>query len=1473
MRFLKLGFALTVACCVCGATAATRTWTGDGGDGRLSTPANWAEGIAPAATNVDAVSFASATATTVENDIDDLVLTSLNFPAGAGDYTLGGKPFNVGGVSFDANAGATQTFNADWRAAKKFAVFTVPADHTVIFNGEIGHAFPSNCAFEIKGAGTKVIHGGINVPVCKDTDNDANKNASRLTGGTFLIDGDVLLPRFIISDSSHVILTNGATFKLSNTGKNAFIQTCTIDLHGSHFLSEGMLIFAQDSNSHPHLRVFAGGLFDTGTQSFRCANNGVAEISVFEGGTFRWHVGSFSENGQTIFNLEGGRLIRNESGAQGFGIGQTPAYDGSYKAKGGNILNLNGGELWAAQLNNNSILAWNKDTHTVVNFNGATLVCGANVDDYWVGEVDYVDGNVLAGGIRVNTRGFNVGWSLGCVNAVEDGVDGGFTKLGPGTLTIKAAQGFSGPVSVAAGVLAVPDPSYVTQRVVLSPGATFAPGGAASLAGLTADNGVLRLVAGSPMAIATTPEITGTLFVELVDAAGSAVTEVGTYDVLESEGLDAALADRCRILNGATDRVYAFAVKDGRLLVTLAEGTNPEPSATASTWASATGGVWGEAANWSAGVPNGLGAVATLADALAAAGTVSLDADVTLGGLVFSGASAYTLAGDGMLTFAATNGAPTIQVDGGNHIISAPVVSTAPIRISTRNGGTVEFTGDVSGVSDIQIASGSVTVSDVAQLAQMTFTGGSVQYDGDAATVTDSLLLLGNGGVTQLPGAGDLTFTAAPTMMQASTLTLTGNGTSTIAFSGDGWMKAPSGNQRLTLAGGIYHFMADLRLLWGTEGENTGWFRLTPTSSHLPTSAVIDDGVQMRVYDAWFGAAENIVESPVTVTQNGGSLEMSGNICLNHDAQTNATTFVKTAGETGRGWLNFMHGPTTFRQTGGASAFSDLSFGYRLTSGTDYTKWEMGGHGLLDIAGGDFSVAGNWSWVSDKGTRRQDRVRLAGGTLTLPTTTRVKAYDRRSPYNYSTLELAGGTLALGGFGGSGALDDYLAGLNYLNLAGAVAVDTAGQEATITQPLQVTAEGTSLTKTGAGALTLVATNDVPNAVQVDAGTLSAAFRTDASAKRPDGLLALWTFDGEDPYRDVTGHGYDLVQAVDGTDVDFTTDLAHGGKCAWWKTAGGALKCTNVTSMGLLEMTVSLWVRLETKNAVDSHIGMFSTRVKADCLSNVVDFDIAYKGTINGNNPELSTKGIGNCFFGSNLTGIPDRSGGDISLQEWHMITITRNQNHVRSYIDGVLCRDVMESGKGATSLLRSGCIITLGANIANGTGLHEKMNVNGRLDDVSIYSRCLSGDEVAALYAARQTEPVAASVTVAADACLDLRDTALTAQTLGGAGVVQSGTVTALARLAVDPDAPLTVDALVLGEAGVLDCGRTADDPLPTSGTRVVVYAGEVTGGSPSQWTVTGTGLAAGRAVHCLALDADGNLVLESSPGGTVLLFR
>ena len=84
-------------------------------------------------------------------------------------------------------------------------------------------------------------------------------------------------------------------------------------------------------------------------------------------------------------------------------------------------------------------------------------------------------------------------------------------------------------------------------------------------------------------------------------------------------------------------------------------------------------GNWSQPANWTAVVPNAVGATAVLGSVITAARTMTVDAPITIGRLDFDDASSYTVAGANALTLNAVNGSAQVNVNSGSHTISAPL--------------------------------------------------------------------------------------------------------------------------------------------------------------------------------------------------------------------------------------------------------------------------------------------------------------------------------------------------------------------------------------------------------------------------------------------------------------------------------------------------------------------------------------------------------------------------------------------------------------------------------------------------------------------------------------------------------------------------------------------------------------------------------------------------------------------------------
>ncbi|HWP41380.1 MAG TPA: hypothetical protein VNL70_10680, partial [Tepidisphaeraceae bacterium] len=102
-------------------------------------------------------------------------------------------------------------------------------------------------------------------------------------------------------------------------------------------------------------------------------------------------------------------------------------------------------------------------------------------------------------------------------------------------------------------------------------------------------------------------------------------------------------------------------------------------------------------ANWSAAVPNGVGAEANFLGVIVDARTVYTDTPVTLGTLRFDNANSYVLGGSGRLTMQAAGGsAALVQVLKGTHKINLPLTIASNTTLEVASGATLKLSDPVT---------------------------------------------------------------------------------------------------------------------------------------------------------------------------------------------------------------------------------------------------------------------------------------------------------------------------------------------------------------------------------------------------------------------------------------------------------------------------------------------------------------------------------------------------------------------------------------------------------------------------------------------------------------------------------------------------------------------------------------------------------------------------------------------------------
>ncbi len=219
------------------------------------------------------------------------------------------------------------------------------------------------------------------------------------------------------------------------------------------------------------------------------------------------------------------------------------------------------------------------------------------------------------------------------------------------------------------------------------------------------------------------------------------------------------------------------------------------------------GGNWGTASLWTNAVdPNAAGAGARFGAAGSGNTSVTLNADRTVGQLVFSSAN-YTIGGAGTLTLNNTTSAATITVqDATTQTISAPIAMASDLLITGFSGGNVvlgnltgsgrNLTANVTGSTVTLTGSNTYNATTIASGVTLRVGSGGVAGNLGSGTTSNSGNLIfnrsdsdlsvasvinGSGNLTQA-GAGTVTLTGTnaytgTTAIAAGTLRLAGNGT------------------------------------------------------------------------------------------------------------------------------------------------------------------------------------------------------------------------------------------------------------------------------------------------------------------------------------------------------------------------------------------------------------------------------------------------------------------------------------------------------------------------------------------------------------------------------------------------------------------------------------------------------------------------------------------------------------------------
>ncbi len=272
----------------------------------------------------------------------------------------------------------------------------------------------------------------------------------------------------------------------------------------------------------------------------------------------------------------------------------------------------------------------------------------------------------------------------------------------------------------------------------------------------------------------------------------------------------------------------------------------------------------------------------------------------------------------------------------------------------------------------------------------------------------------------------------------------------------------------------------------------------------------------------------------------------------------------------------------------------------------------------------------------------------------------------------------------------------------------------GSNGTTTTPssptsLTTSSGGTGGTDTGSSGSTTTPSSPTSLTTTADGssgkgtGSFGAVSSSDAS------LIAQYKFNGD--FKDASGKGNDGIKEGD---VAFADDAVMG-KCAVFN--GGFVNVKSIPELNLgEEFTISLWVKVDTANKVYPMI----SKLTDNGYYNIYNF---FTRSTYGIEADISTTG------GPGMV-LKDGPFTDLHLDDgWSHLVLTRDGPTVYAYHNGaqIAKRDFYSKDEKMQSS-------TGNMRIGNGSDVNQKnLLFKGRMDDLRVYNRTLSAQEISGLY--------------------------------------------------------------------------------------------------------------------------------------------
>jgi outer membrane autotransporter protein len=665
---------------------------------------------------------------------------------------------------------------------------------------------------------------------------------------------------------------------------------------------------------------------------------------------------------------------------------------------------------------------------------------------------------------------------------------GGLTKIGTGTMTLSAANTYSGNTTVNAGTLGLGTGGSLSSSTAL-----VINGGTFDLNGHTQTVGALSGGAGGTLALGSgalryDPGSGSTSFGGTITGTGSLTIASGE---LELSGINT--------YTGGTTNNSNLQIRGGSILGGVTN--NGELIFTNSSTITFSN------------VVSGSGSVRQYGN-----GTTVLTGASTYAGLTTVQDGTIRIGIDGALPSGTTlnTGAGTLDLDGHAQSVGRLIGNG---NVALGSGGSLTVNGSSSDTfGGVISGAGNLTKSGSGQLILTntnTFTGTVTMGGGTLAVSSDANL--GNSGNALVFNGGTLRTTAGLTSSRS--IALSGAGTVDVDTSQTTSLTGViGGTGGLTKTGSGILTLSGTNTYGGTTTVNAGTLQAGATNTFSSSSATTVAGVATLDLNNFSNSVGSLAGAG-NVTLGSGTLTAGGN-----DSTTTFSGVISGSGgltKQGTGTLtlsgtNTYGGPTTVNagtlQAGAANTFSSSSYTEVAGGATlDLNNFSNSvglliGAGNVTLGSGMLTAGVNNINTSFSGiiSGTGGLIKQGGGTLTLQG---ANTYTGGTTINAGSLQLVGGSLA-----STGALTVNTGGTFDLNGQDQTVGALAGSGGTInlgsgtltagddndTSFAGVIGGSGSLTKAGTGTLTLSGTNTYTGMTAVDAGTLALNGSVDGNA---------------------------------------------------------------------------------------------------------------------------------------------------------------------------------------------------------------------------------------------------------------------------------------------------------------------------------------------------------------------------------------